>query len=197
MDAAYLQAAVPKPFRILEQSLEPFCLGHELLFQRFGNRFSVESKDDPAIEDLITGVFICSQPYHPSVSLDGIKLPFRARFNARLFGGDYLGNAYGLFADYIAAHTAIPDFYSKDGGPRQVVGTPTIQAVKVSLMSNMGMSEIEALNTPFSLAFWNHLSWLEAQGSIQIIDDQERERQKLAKELEAKIIEIGRRIRPC
>ncbi len=178
MDAAYLRAAHPEPFTILGKRLKPFCLGHEILFQRFGNRFSVESNEAPRIEDCLTGVFICSQPYHNEASLEGFKIPMRARLVAKFFGPLYIANAFDLFSRYIAAHTEIPDFYSKgDSDSKEEVGTPTVQAVKVSLMSNLGLSEDEALNVPFSLAFWNHLSWAEAQGGIQIIDEAETKRQ--------------------
>lgn len=181
MDAAYIKAAVPEPFRVLGENLKPFCLGHEILFQRFENKFSLESKEKPEISDLLKGVFICSQRYRKDFSIDAFKIPLRARIYSKLFGLPYLARAFALFSDYILAHSQIPEFYPKDSGPRDPSGTPTIQAVKVSLMSNLGLSEDEALNTPFSLAFWNHLSWVEAQGGIQIIDDEERTRIAAAK----------------
>lgn len=189
MDAAYLKAAHPEPFTILGKKLRPFCLGHEILFQRFGNRFSIESKEAPQMEDCLTGVFICSQPYQKENSLDGFKIPLRARLTAKFFGMSYLETAFDLFSNYIAAHTEIPDFYSKGDDAPAEVGTPTIQAVKVSLMANLGLSEEEALNTPLSLAYWNCLAWSEAQGGIQIIDEAERKNQ--AQQLaEAKAMEV-------
>lgn len=196
MDAAYLNAAHPKPFTILGKRLKPFCLGHEILFQRFGNRFSIESKEDPTLEDLLTGVHICSQLYRKDATLDNFSIPIRVRIYAKLMGPSYLRRAYELFADYILAHSEIPDFYTKDDGPKDPVGTPTIQAVKVSLMANLGLSEEEALNTPLSLGFWNHFSWAEAQGAIQIIDDDERAKIAQAKALESKVEEMAKRMFP-
>lgn len=197
MDAAYLKAAVPEPFTVLGKKLKPFCLGHELIFQRFGNKFSVESAESASLFDLLTSVHICSQPYSKDVSLDEFSIPFRVKLYARLFGQKYITRAANLFAAYIESHTRIPDFYIKGKPSAESIGTPTLQSVKVSLMANLGLSEMEALNTPFSLAFWNHLSWLEAQGTIQIIDDAERARIATAKANEARIVELGRRLFPC
>lgn len=184
MDAAYLKAAHPEPHTILGQRLYPFCLGHELLFQRFGNKFSIESIESPTIEDMLTGVYICSQPYLPTVSMDGFKIPFGARIKAKIFGRAYLENAFRQFRKYIDDHTEIPEFYVKDDAPEDSNGVATIQAVKVSLMSNMGMPEIHALNVSFSLAFWNHLTWLAAQGIIKIVDAEELAKRAYAKSQE-------------
>jgi hypothetical protein len=199
MDAAYLRAAMPEPFTILGRKLRPFCLGHEILFQRFGNKFSLESKETPTVYDLLTGVFICSQPFGNDVSLDDFYIPWRVRWLARK---NTIATAFNRFAEYIAAHSEIPEFSTEEaeqaGG--KPYGTPTIQAVKVSLMSNLGLSEMDALNTQFSLAFWNHLAWAETQGSLRIVDEIERKRQAeeaaLAESLAAKIDAIARKLFP-
>jgi hypothetical protein len=197
MDAAFLQAAHPEPFTILATRLEPFSLGHEILFQRFGNKFSVESAEAPGIKDALTGVFICSQPYRRDVSLDGFRVPLRARIWSKV-RARYLEEVLAMFHAYIAAHSEVPDFYTKRDDSGEPVGTPTVQAVKISLMANLGMTEDKALNTPFSLAFWNHLSWLEGQGVIQIVDDAEKKRQAeraaLAAAMEEKVMALKARL---
>lgn len=200
MDAAYLKAAVPEPFTILGKALKPFSLGHEILFQRFGNRFSIENDitSNPAqIDDLLLGVYICARRYVNTPTLDGFRVPFRVRMAGRIFGERYFSKALERFGDYIKSHTSIPDFYTKSKGDDdaiQEIGAPTIQSVKVSLMSNLGLSEDEALNTQVSLAFWNHLTWLEGQGGIQIIDEAEMKRQEeariMAEENEARLMAI-------
>lgn len=195
MDAAYLEAAIPEPFTVLGKRLKPFCLGHEILFQRFKNRFSVESEEPPQIEDLLTGVFICSQRYSKDVSLDYFSVPLRVKLYARLFGPSYLGRAFALFSNYIASHTALPHFDSvEDDGKREPMGAPTVQVVKVSLMGNLGLSEDEALNTPFGLAFWNHLSWAEMQGHIKIIDEEEMAKIEAAKAFESQVEEMREKL---
>jgi hypothetical protein len=183
MDAAYLKAAHPEPYTILGKKLKPFCLGHEILFQRFGNKFSVECSEDPSLVDLLTGVFICSQPYTHAVSLDNFAIPIRVRLFGKLMGYAYLKKAAESFARYIADHTEIPHFDvdERGGGDEDVeehLGTPSLQAVKISLMANLGLSEMEALNTPFSLAFWNHLSFCEYKRALTILDAKAVEREK-------------------
>lgn len=187
MDAAYLKAAQPKPFRVLTRRLLPFCIGHEILFQRFGVKFSIEKGESPGIGDLFKAVHICSRSYSRKSSLDDFKIPFRVKILSWLYGVNYLQAASSLFQDYLIEHTATPDFYMKDDGNQTKCGAPTVQAVKVSLMANLGMSEEEALNTPFSLAFWNHLTYMESQGVIQIIDEEEVKRIADLKKCEAAI----------
>jgi hypothetical protein len=199
MDAAYLKAAHPPPFRILGRDLEPFCMGHELLFQRFENRFSIESTEQPGIDDLLKAVHLCSRPYSRNSSLDDFSISLRARVWSKVFGPKYIAQAIIRFHQYIEAHTEIPEYYAKDDPDARVCGAPTIQAVKVARMANSTLTEDEILNLPFSLAFWDHLTWLEGQGQIQIIDDAERERQKQLdedyKRLEKRINEVAERLR--
>lgn len=183
----------------------PFSLGHEILLQRFKNGFSIENPGKPTHADLILGVFICSRKYTRTPSLDGFRIPFRARILKWCFGKRYLDGSFARFAAYVADGSFIQEFdplgEERESGP---TGTPTVQAVKISLMSNLGMTEDQALNMPFSLAFFDHLSWLEGQGIIQIIDEKERERQtaieKLAKASEAAVMAWRDRISgkaPC
>lgn len=196
MDAAYLEAALPKPFTVLGKHLKPFCLGHEILFQRFGNKFSIESKEEPTVEDLLTGVHICAQPYSKDVSLDGFSIPFRVRLFSKLMGIKYVANAFLLFSNYIATHSVIPDFFAKETGQSDRHGAPTIQSVKVSLMANLGLSEDDSLNTPFGLAFWNHLTWAEAQGSIQIMDDEWKRKIVETRDNEASLRALANKLFP-
>lgn len=187
MDAAYLKAAQPKPFRVLTRRLLPFCLGHEILFQRFGIKFSIEKGERPEFGDVAKAVHICSKPYSRNATMDDFEIPFRAKILSTFLGHQYLNAAFNLFHEYLAEHTDVPDFYQKDDGTQAKCGAPTVQAVKVSLMSNLGMGEDEALNTPFSLAFWNHLTYMEPQGVIQIIDEAEVNRITELKKCEAAI----------
>jgi hypothetical protein len=192
MDAAYLKAAHPEPYRILGKQLKPFCLGHEILFQRFGNKFSVESQEEPTLVDLLTGVFICSQPYTHGVTLDNFSIPIRVRLFSKLVGYSYLKKAAEQFARYIADHTEIPHFdldARADDEVTESLGTPTLQAVKISLMANLGLSEMEALNTPFSMAFWNHLSFCEYKRALTILDAKAVEREKALDEAWEKMAE--------
>lgn len=200
MDAAYLRAAHPPPFRILGRDLHCFGMGHELLFQRFENRFSLESKEQPGVEDLLKAVHLCSKPYSRNSSLDDFSISLRARLWKRVFGAKYLASAIIRFHQYIEAHTEIPEFYTKGDPQERACGAPTIQAVKVARLANSTLTEDQILNLPFSLAFWDHLTWMEGQGFIQIVDDAERQRQaeraELARSLEARVIELKAKLFP-
>jgi hypothetical protein len=198
MDAAYLKAAHPEPFRILGKDLKPFCMGHELLLQRFGNRFSIESGEQPTVEDLAQAAYICSHPYSRGFNLDGFNIAFRARVWRRVFGQKYLLNALILFQQYIEAHTQIPEYEFDDKAKERETGTPLIQAVKICLMKHTKRSEDEVLNLPFALAFWDYLSFAESQENIRIIGVEAAARRKeeelVARAMEAKLEAMKSRI---
>ena len=204
MDAAYLRAANPEPFTILSTRLERFCLGHEILLQRFGNRFSVEKRNPenpPDSTDLPLAVYICSRPYSQDFSFDGFRIPLRARVWNSLFGQAYLEKAVAIFHKYIAAHTEVPEFYELgEESDKKPCGTPMVQSVKVSLEANLGRSTEKSLNTSFSLAFWDHLTFYANQGQIQIIDEAEKariaEEEKIRAETEAQIEELKQKLFP-
>ncbi len=180
MSAGYLLAAIPEPFTVLGQRLKPFCLGHELLFQRFNISFAVGAEDAPEYSDLIAGVLICANTYEDGLDdLTSRWLPLKLRFWGWRCGNFDVGEKIRLFQDYIDAHTKQPE-YTRDGGESSEPGAPFIQSLKVTQMSEFGMSESEALNTPFSVALWNYLTLQENKGAIHIVNDADRERWKIA-----------------
>jgi hypothetical protein len=200
MDAAYLKAAHPEPFRILGKDLKPFCMGHELLLQRFKNRFSIESEDQPDESDLIIAVYICSHQYEPGFSLDNFRIWPRAWVYGKTLGQRFMLSAMLRFHQYIEAHTEIPEYYIQGDPEERTVGAPTIQAVKVARLKNSSATELDILNEPFSKVFWDHLTWLEGQGQIQIVDEAEKERQieraTLAASMEATVLALKERLFP-
>lgn len=196
MDAAYLQAALPKPFSVFGNRLKPFCLGHELLLQRFANKFSVESKETPGIFDLLTAVFICGHEYRPDFTLDRFSIPWRARWGARIFGKPYVKQAFKSFSAYIAEHTRAPEFYEIESGDGSRGGAPMVQSIKVALMQELGISELDALRMPFGLALWNFISMAEAKNLVRIVGERERQMMAAAATNEAGLMELKAKMFP-
>ncbi len=151
MNAGYLLAAIPEPFTILGQRLKPFCLGHDLLFQRFGINFATTSEESPEYADLIAAVLICANTYEGGLSaLTSRWLPLKLKVWGYRCGKFDVGAKIKLFQDYIEANTKQPDYWSEREGGSRAPGAPIVQSMKVTMMSEFGMSESDALNTPFS-----------------------------------------------
>jgi hypothetical protein len=66
-------------------------------------------------------------------------------------------------------------------------GAPPEQTVKVGLMSQLGLSEAEVLNRPFSLCLWDLATLAEMNGSLKIYSQRDAELKEQAEELEESI----------
>lgn len=203
MNAAYLTAAIPEPFTILGRRLKPYSLGHELLFQRFDVNFSNESSKAPWHDDLILGTLLCSHDYAGALSaLTSSWLPLRLRLWAYRCGKFDVKEKVQMFATYVADATRLPLYDSlREPDPDKPVimpGSPSVQSIKVTLMSEFGLSEIEALNTPYSLAIWNYLTFQENRGYVHIVTEKDlEERARLEEQkkiLDPKVTEWANRV---
>lgn len=200
MNAAFLTAAIPEPFTILGRNLKPFSLGHELLFQRFGVNFSVESKDAPRYEDLILGVLLCSQEFDQALlSLQSRWLPLRLKLWAWRCGKFDVAKKMRLFHDYISEATKLPEYRQlrEEGDPIKT-GAPFVQTLKIYLMEKFGLNSAEALDTPYSLAVWDYFTSQENAGAIHIVTEEDRiEEARIKAEyaaLEPKVTEWAERV---
>ena len=82
-----------------------------------------------------------------------------------------------------------PKLGTKEGGGKSF-GAPPEQTVKVGLMSQLGLSETEVLNRPFSLCLWDMATLAEMNGTLKIYSQRDAELKQQAEELE-KSIERG------
>lgn len=166
MDAAFLEAAVPEPFQIFGLPMRPFSLGHWLLLSRFDNGFI---SGQPSVEDTIFGALICSMTYEDGLQF--LNAPDRdeqiaawseklkAQLHEECLDLDLPGKA-SLFKDYFDAGMVIPNYTASDTGTSSV-GSPWPQVLKLTLMSELGMTESEVLNRPLHLCWWDYLGWRE------------------------------------
>jgi hypothetical protein len=174
MQAALQQAALPEPFKVLGKNLHPYTLGHDILLGLFESGFAVGAATPPTFEDLLISTWICSYRYYADV-FDALCSPL-TRLKLKAWGircGLFdIGEAFAHFQKYISANTVEPDYWVENprGGGRPS-GIPFSQFLKVTMRREFGMSEQEALDTPYCQASFNYLTLLESNGKIRLMSD--------------------------
>lgn len=211
MQAAFQQAALPEPFKVLGKNLKPYTLGHDILLGLFesgfcrGKKFAASESTGTAIdpflgpfEDLMISVWICSfDTYAEAICHLQKKLRKKhLKKWAKKCGRFDLGEAYIHFFKYIAAHTEEPAYWVEDHGRGAPSNQPFAQFLKVMLMREFGMKEHEALDTPYAQAYWNYLTILENGGRIRFMSQADEAAVKAANdpELERKLQALAQRM---
>jgi hypothetical protein len=199
MQAALQQAALPEPFRVLGRDLHPYTIGHDILLNLFESGFAIGSSKGPTFDDLLISVWICSHKNYASV-FDALCSPF-TRLKIKAWGircglFDY-GEAFDHFNKYIQANTAEPGYWieSRSNGGRPS-GIPFSQFLKVTMRREFGMSESEALDTPYCQANFNYLTILETGGKIRLMSQEDMTAIQMANDpdIERKLQALAQRI---
>jgi len=185
MDAAYLRAVVPEPFRVLGLKLEPFSIGHYLLLHRFDVAFVTGV--EPNIGDLFLGVWICAHSWEENNALlDSSRFwEDMATWRGQVYGRGLLGwvrprkvdlgEKTKLFLDYVEQGLRWPKFFYEDQQASATAGAPFVQTVKVVLMKEVGLSESDVLNRPMALCLWDYITLGELNGKVQIYNEAEHQ----------------------
>lgn len=187
--AAYEVAAFPEPYTILGVKLKPFSLGHFQILRRLKSPFVDDETKTASSGDLILGVIICSRTYADAEALilDLEQLETLAQAMASETGeasidasdsrdsDEWVIKKIQLFNEYITKGSAMPGYFENpiDGGVPMNMRQHWSQNVYLSLISDCGYTREEAMNAPLSKAFFDHLAFLEKQGAIQIMSQQE------------------------
>lgn len=164
----YVSALFPDIFRVLGKPLQAYTLGHAMLLQRLDNPIVVGGRN-PALGDLAQFIAICRRSYPSALRM--VSADWRARlalWRARPHPV-YAGKAFYQIGKYLRASSSMPKRWeNEDGAP---IGTPFLQQVKLTLMMNLGKSELQALCTPFALAMWDACGCWEMEGRIRLADE--------------------------
>jgi hypothetical protein len=179
LEAAYLEAALPDPFRILGQDLEPYSLGHEMLLRRHGNSFVSGAKHDPGsvLQNLFMGVFVCSQRFEAAcLSIRDPALPAQYRAWRRKLGKFDELEKIIAFQDYILAGSSLPEFKPiKRRGRPLPQGSPYLLCLLRTLLGPLHQSWSDAHNFPYGQARWLHASYLEREGNLYLTEESDED----------------------
>lgn len=183
---AFIEAVYSEPPRILGVKLRPLSAGHKLLLRRF-----VPIECTPG--SLALSVVICSQTYEEALADITGNLPsLLDRFCFRITHGPWWklwvrthvdwASQWVQFCDYVESSNSCPGFQvlsSKEVEPSSV---PEIQAVKVSLMRHLHITEDEFLDRPWLLSMWDYTVLNEQLGVVRLLPDDHAEKYATAQQ---------------
>ncbi len=175
----FAHAVYPDRWKIGRVHLHTLTLGHAVLLQRLGNPYA-EAQGKP-VEDLgklAVAAFVCSRTAKvASSTVDGWWARNWMVWRALTWRGDYASREQEMRL-YIAAAWLVPSFKSlgrADGHESRVPGTDPLHGLWVHRRTVMGETEEEAALCPVLRARLDRLAWLEEQGAIRVIPDQEED----------------------
>lgn len=187
MGAAYFKAAIPEPHRILGQRLKPFSLGHWIILARFNSPFVGDNQDAQiARDDLVFAVLVCTMSYDEFFKFierdDWEELVTTWGQNCGVFD---LHAKSLAFQSYIVEGTKWPEFWQEDTGHGRSSGTHWSQTVLLTLTSKLHYTQDQALNMPFTKSISDFLHYLETQGAVRLMTDDEMAFIEQSKQAEA------------
>jgi hypothetical protein len=162
--------ALPTPYRVLGQVLEPLCIGHMALFDR------LDVKDCATRDKLMLLVLICS---HKPSELPKAMSRWTSKVRWAVWGwrchkllrtdaAFILRQA--LMAEYLELHTKIPDSYIASSHEEAETKIPFHQWLRVSLMANLNYNPATVDDMPYRQAVMDLMTYQEQQGAIEILD---------------------------
>lgn len=152
-------------FRILGLDLLPLTLGHVRVMEALG----CMEVQDPG--ELAMACWVCSMPAGRFFRFHG-SLSGKARLWlwAKLHRDWDFKTKREDFGDYIRCNTELPEVIRKDsdGVPTRI---PSVQAIRVRLMSDLGVSPAEIDPYPFLQALWDLASLEVLKGQATMLDE--------------------------
>jgi hypothetical protein len=190
---SYARKAIPEPYTILGLRLKPFSLGHYILLDRYEVNFASReyhnlftATDNPkrpitGFEDFLLAVCICSMTYEEFTTFindgDAFFKYFRdwgTAVHKQIKKDKDFDLLYriNLFKKYMKEGTEVPSYWEEDAKGSSS-GGHWIQAVLLTLTSECGYTQTEALNCPFSKALYDYLKVCERNGALTLYTEEE------------------------
>jgi hypothetical protein len=186
-EAAFSQAALPAPARVLGLNLKPYSLGHELWLTREQNPLSLSFNGQNAavlVSGLPAASLICSQNFAQIHAMNGdfwIGLKLKL-WSCRLKKLN-LATELAAFLEYRTRGTlAFPD-EPASGEKGRAFGAPLLLCLFEFVRRNTS-TDAEAWDYPYGLAQMRYAAWLESEGRFKIKNAHETEHDRAFAEWE-------------
>ena len=155
---------------LLGQKLKPLTIGHLFLLERF------ECLPCTERDQLILAVIICSHDHDEVLPLlEDRWWSWKMRLWRWSLGKFDWMEKFELWDEYHTRSMETPCVISKhDAKGLADSATPFLQHLKVTLQSKLGYSPAEALNAPFSQAYWDYACYHEIEGNVDVQDRDKR-----------------------
>lgn len=194
MSHPYVNAHFPKPYMVLGNILKPFSLGHLLILKELDSPFTDESQQrDVSFEQLVAAAIVCTSTFEETIVMinDGVSFDkekikisdeIKNQLANNLSGSMVIQDATFAFAEYVTSNFKEPPAYViETEGSGLSSGTYWIQTYINIICTECGYTRSEAWNLPIDLAIQEYLWYVEREGNIRLLTEQELE---LIKEME-------------
>lgn len=182
----YVKSAIPEPYTILGVRLRPFSLGSYFLMERFDVGFIDEDVDRVGgIPDLLLAIAICSRTYEEFLEFIDNEKEFnkwtktwgkQVNKQAKTDKNFNLLYKFMDFEKYMKDGVRVPKYFEGDAdGDGKSSGAHWTQCLLLTLTSELGYTQTEALNMPVSKALADYFKWAETKGMVSLMDDDELE----------------------
>lgn len=192
--ADYCQTACQEAPRCVGLQLGAYSVGHHILLRGYDSGFL---RGKPTYQDLILGVFICSQTWRGWQEWKSSwKFPVALKLWGWVAGRFDIPKQAELFAAYIANGEECPEINVPDDA-RTLVGAWESRLVRF-LTNQMKLSHEAAMDYPLALAWHDYCAWAEEEGRIKLLSEADKATIAYAKsdrfqELAREAAEAGRR----
>lgn len=184
----YFDAQVPEPWQILGLKLLPFSVGHFVILSKLDS-FAVNPNVKYNEQELLQAIWVCAHSYAENLRmLDDPRTILRImRWHRVLTGRNNILHAMHLkkkppaidwaekgqmFMNYMAEMENTPT-YSISGENAKSVDLPMAQVLKVTLMRELGLSEMEVMDRPWALAVWDYITIKAMEGQVDVFDGEQ------------------------
>lgn len=172
MDAqaqSYVSVLFPDRFRVCGRWLVPMTLGHLALMQRVGLPFAEVDPKPGTWPQIVLGAWICSQRW--DVARDTIEERSTRAWlmwhGVTTFRRARLASAI-TWRQYLTQQWDCPSYTWVRESDEPPTGMALVQSLIVTRMSRLHATRQSALDTPLSVALWDKVAWMAAEGFVRM-----------------------------
>lgn len=168
----YRRLTIPTRFRVFGFRLVPFTVGHARLIDRL---------EVSEIRDGATALWVakvCSMPAADAEKWVNsrwleLSLWWLTQTRKRLLKSQVeVEKAIKVLGEYLDESTKVPTYTAKgEGVDGEKLGCPFSQHLRATLLSRLNYSPSELDATPFLVALWDYIAFMELDGHITINDE--------------------------
>lgn len=162
----YAEVMLPPRWTIGGYRLRPMTIGHALVLDRLESRFVIHDRGEPGAGDVALLIWVCGRPWRWAWWLAGTwyfrRCLRRAAAACRMSGSQATAQAIGFLKWSFAGPEEL------DSGTGERLQSPPFALLKVGLMTTLGVSETEALDTPVARAVWDMAVAGERKGEVKM-----------------------------
>lgn len=163
---------VPSPVFIAGTQLQPFCLGHHMLFKKYGLPFAGCPEADCDPSEILIGAFICARKYQETLTdlLSGELAVTQKKWLKRVSRiAPDMAQAEVAFRKHLTDGYRLPPLYHRPNTGGVKLSAPWEVLLKVRLMAN-GYTEDEVVNGYLPSRWYEYFAAIEISASESCTD---------------------------